>query len=102
MSDPGVNDGRFAVIGSNSFSGAAFVAHLLAEGHEVLGLSRSAEPHAAFLPYRWADAKAFRFVQADLNHDLPQMMVPAGILLALAALGFGVGAWLFARGESAA
>jgi dTDP-glucose 4,6-dehydratase len=74
MSDPGVNDGRFAVIGSNSFSGAAFVAHLLAEGHQVLGISRSVEPHAAFLPYRWADAKAFRFVQADLNHDLPKLM----------------------------
>lgn len=65
---------RFAVIGSNSFSGAAFVAHLLAEGFAVLGLSRSPEPHAAFLPYRWGDAVGFRFVRADLNHDLPLLM----------------------------
>jgi dTDP-glucose 4,6-dehydratase len=69
-----MTDARLAVIGSNSFSGAAFVAHLLAEGFSVLGLSRSPEPHVALLPYRWADASNFRFVQADLNHDLPALM----------------------------
>ena len=62
---------RFFVIGSNSFSGAGFVRHLLAEGHPVTGISRSPEPHPAFLPYRWdGDARAFHFHQLDLNHDL--------------------------------
>ena len=35
---------RFLVIGSNSFSGAYFVEHLLKRDCEVLGASRSAEP----------------------------------------------------------
>jgi dTDP-glucose 4,6-dehydratase len=62
---------RFLVIGSNSFSGASFCRHLLDAGHETVGTSRSAEPDAVFLPYRWTAATTpFRFVQADLNHDL--------------------------------
>jgi dTDP-glucose 4,6-dehydratase len=68
---------RIAIIGSNSFSGASFAAHCLAQGLDVLGLSRSDEPHAAFLPYRWLppDVQArFRFVRADLNSDLDALM----------------------------
>lgn len=61
----------FVVIGSNSFSGANFVANLLRKGHPVIGVSRSQEPHRAFLPYLWAEAPGqFRFHQLDLNHDL--------------------------------
>lgn len=63
--------GRFLVLGSNSFSGATFVDYLLQQGADVIGVSRSPEPHRAFLPYRWSDGAAqFRFVQLDLNHDL--------------------------------
>jgi dTDP-glucose 4,6-dehydratase len=66
---------RVAVIGSNSFSGSSFVAHCLARGAEVIGVSRSAEPHAAFLPYRWSDNGAgYRFFRFDLNHDLAGIM----------------------------
>ena len=68
---------RIAIIGSNSFSGASFARHCLAEGLEVLGTSRSAEPAGCFLPYRWlpaAQQQNFRFVQADLNHDLTGLM----------------------------
>lgn len=62
---------RFVVIGSNSFSGASFVSHLLKAGHPVVGVSRSEEPNAAFLPYRWGDAAGdFRFHPLDLNTDL--------------------------------
>ena len=43
---------RFAVIGSNSFSGAHFVNYLLDKSYEVLGISRSVEPHSIFLPYK--------------------------------------------------
>ena len=47
---------KFLIIGSNSFSGASFVRHLLRAGHDVIGISRSAEPNAAYLPYRWDTA----------------------------------------------
>jgi len=53
---------QVCVIGSNSFSGASFCAHLLARGIDVLTLSRSIEPHEVFLPYRWKPAKANRAV----------------------------------------
>lgn len=65
---------RYLVIGSNSFSGASFVAHLLARGYEVVGVSRSPEPIPAFLPYRWGDASRFQFHQIDLNQDLPRLV----------------------------
>jgi dTDP-glucose 4,6-dehydratase len=64
---------KIVVIGSNSFSGASFVAHALANGASVLATSRSPEPIPAFLPYRWnetpPDPNRFRFEQLDLNHD---------------------------------
>lgn len=63
------------VIGSNSFSGANFVDHLLNKGYDVIGCSRSAEPHVAFLPYKWAQRPGtFSFRQLDLNHDLDDIM----------------------------
>ncbi len=70
-------DGKIAVVGSNSFSGASFVRHCLAQGIEVLGASRSDEPAPCFLPYRWlpaAQQKGFHFVRADLNRDLDRLM----------------------------
>ena len=64
---------KIVVIGSNSFSGASFVAYALAGGASVLATSRSAEPHPTFLPYRWSDSAPdparFRFEALDLNHD---------------------------------
>ena len=66
---------RFLVIGSNSFSGASFVDHLLERGYEVTGVSRSPEPHPAFLPYRWGPRQSgFHFRQYDLNRDLDGLM----------------------------
>jgi dTDP-glucose 4,6-dehydratase len=64
---------RFAVLGSNSFTGATFVTQLVELGHDVLGFSRSPEPADAFLPYKWKRASSngrFSFHQADLNTDL--------------------------------
>ncbi|HLA90415.1 MAG TPA: GDP-mannose 4,6-dehydratase [Gemmatimonadaceae bacterium] len=61
----------FLVLGSNSFSGATFVDHILGQGAAVIGVSRSEEPHAAFLPYRWSGLDAnFRFARLDINRDL--------------------------------
>lgn len=65
---------KVLVLGSNSFSGASFCAWLLARGIDVIGASRSPEPHALFLPYRWtAPEGRFTFHQIDLNHDLERL-----------------------------
>lgn len=66
---------KIVVMGSNSFSGASFVDVALKQGAQVLGISRSEEPHKAFLPYRWSDNDAnFRFFAYDINKHLDQIM----------------------------
>lgn len=66
--------GKIAVLASSSFAGSAYVAHALNAGSEVLGISRSPEPDAMFLPYRQVEhASKFRFVQLDLNRDLSRI-----------------------------
>ena len=66
---------RFLVIGSNSFSGAQFVKYLLQQQHEVMGVSRSSEPHKVFLPYRWLPSTdKFRFAQIDINKQLDELI----------------------------
>lgn len=65
---------KFFVIGSNSFSGASFVASALADQTQVVGVSRSAEPDAAFLPYRWHKSDDFKFHQLDLNNNLDRIV----------------------------
>lgn len=63
-----------AVLGSNSFSGASFVAYALEQGADVLGFSRSDEAPPPLLPYRWGtETERFRFIRADLNHDLERI-----------------------------
>lgn len=64
------------VLGSNSFSGASFVHHLLQQGLDVIGASRSPEAAEVFLPYKWLTREQqarFRFIQLDLNHDLEKL-----------------------------
>ncbi|HWZ48819.1 MAG TPA: GDP-mannose 4,6-dehydratase [Herbaspirillum sp.] len=66
---------RFMVIGSNAFSGAQFVKYLLQNGHQVLGVSRSAELPDVFLPYKDLNAgERFRFAQIDINHQLDELL----------------------------
>ena len=66
---------RFLVIGSNSFSGAYFVKDLLDRGHEVLGVSRSVEPHEVLLPYKWQPHKGnFSFHQIDINYQIEELV----------------------------
>lgn len=65
---------RSVVIGSNSFSGAHLVDFMLQEGLEVVGISRSSEPHTVFLPYKKKKNPKFRFYQMDLNRDLDKIM----------------------------
>jgi len=74
---------KILVIGSNSFSGSHFVAETLRAGHQVWGVSRSAEPDPVFLPYRWMDqskgaplatAENFSFHAINLNNQLPELV----------------------------
>jgi dTDP-glucose 4,6-dehydratase len=64
---------RFIVLGSNSFSGATFVASALAAGAEVVGISRSPEPDEALLPYKWVPHDRFTFHALDFNRDLDRI-----------------------------
>jgi dTDP-glucose 4,6-dehydratase len=68
---------RVFVIGSNSYTGAAFVDYCLRQGLNVIGTSRSPELAEPFLPYRWkSDARrgTFRFEQLDLNHHTRELV----------------------------
>jgi dTDP-glucose 4,6-dehydratase len=66
---------KVLVIGSNSFSGSDFIDLLLEkENYEVIGVSRSPEKSALFLPYKHRNSSAFRFFQIDLNRDLDRLI----------------------------
>jgi dTDP-glucose 4,6-dehydratase len=62
------------VLGSNSFSGAAFVKYALSKGINVSGVSRSNEPIDELLPYKWNDYSNFNFFKLDLNNNLELIM----------------------------
>lgn len=61
------------VLGSNSFSGASFCAHMLKQEQEVIAVSRSPEPIAPLLPYSWQKSNQLQFEQLDINHNLEQI-----------------------------
>ena len=59
---------RYAILGSNSFSGSHFVTRLLRSGHEVLGISRSEEIAEVFRPYAWERLPGeFAFARININ-----------------------------------
>lgn len=66
---------RVIVIGSNSFSGSDFI-DLLLEGkkYSVIGISRSPEKNALFLPYKRNKQPDFRFYQMDLNRSMDEII----------------------------
>lgn len=65
----------YLVIGSNSFTGTAMVEHLLAAGHDVIGVSRSEEIALPLRRYGWRQHPGkFEFSRIDLNHDLDALM----------------------------
>jgi dTDP-glucose 4,6-dehydratase len=66
---------KIVVIGSNSFSGSDFIDLLLDDPqNDVVGISRSPEKSALFLPYRRHRGTNFKFYQMDLNKNTPQMI----------------------------
>lgn len=67
---------RFLVLGSGSFTGATFVAHLLDRGCSVVGVNRSPEADPILVPYRYqrtVSPEQFQFHQIDVNHDLDRL-----------------------------
>ncbi len=91
---------KVVVLGSNSFSGSHFVTAALEEGLSVIGISRSQEPEAVFLPYRWKEhiRDKFSFFQLDLNHDMDQIMkiifdFEPGYIINFAAQGMVAESW---------
>lgn len=65
---------RVLVIGSNSFSGSDFIDLLLEKRiYSVIGISRSPQKSAVFLPYKRHKHAAFRFVQLDLNKQMEKL-----------------------------
>lgn len=66
---------KTVVIGSNSFSGSDFIDLLVRnEQNEVVGISRSPEKSALFLPYKRHQGANFKFYQMDLNTHMPQII----------------------------
>jgi dTDP-glucose 4,6-dehydratase len=67
---------KVVVLGANSFSGQDFI-DLLLESREftVIGISRSQERSRLFLRYKErSDLSAYRYVQMDLNSDMPALL----------------------------
>jgi len=62
---------KILVIGSNSFSGSAFINFCLQKGASVFGTSRSIQKSETFLSHK-IDAKNFRFLQLDLNENIKE------------------------------
>lgn len=58
---------RYAILGSNCFSASCLVDLLLEDpSNYVVGISRSPEKSALYLPYKSHDTKNFRFYQVDM------------------------------------
>ncbi|MGD2179789.1 GDP-mannose 4,6-dehydratase [Lusitaniella coriacea] len=65
---------KIAVLGSNSFSGSDLVDLLLEDPqNEVIGISRSPEKSALFLPYLRHNSPRFKFHQLDFNGNMPEI-----------------------------
>ncbi|MAV81864.1 MAG: dTDP-glucose 4,6-dehydratase [Pelagibacteraceae bacterium] len=70
------NKKTFLVIGSNSFSGSAFIYHLLKRKYNVIGVSRSKELLPIFLRYKNLknEQRLFKFFQIDLNKNCKKLI----------------------------
>lgn len=98
MTDPNQYK-KCIVLGSNSFGGSCFVNEALNRDKEVIGISRSEEPHDIFLPYKLnKNASAFRFLQMDVNNDCDKIIGTIAdekpdFIVDFAALGMVAPSW---------
>jgi dTDP-glucose 4,6-dehydratase len=66
---------RYAVLGSSSFAGAAFIAKALTLGLNVIGFSRSPQSSEIFAQHNQIKTTGqYQFLQADVNQDLEFLM----------------------------
>ncbi len=66
---------KILVIGSNSFSGSDFIDLLLEDDqNQVVGISRSPEKSALFLPYKNRQKLNFKFYQMDMNKHTSEIL----------------------------
>lgn len=66
---------KYVVIGSNSFTGSHMVAELLKDpGNIIIGISRSPEKSALYLPYKKCQMTNFVFKQCDISKAFSQLM----------------------------
>ena len=71
-----MENSKVLILGSNSFAGSCFVDKALDLGCQVLGVSRSDESLPFFKPSNIkTDLGKYRFVKADLNNDLEQIIL---------------------------
>ncbi|MFC1909226.1 NAD-dependent epimerase/dehydratase family protein [Chloroflexota bacterium] len=62
--------GKYAILGSNCFSASCLVDLLLEDSsNHVVGISRSPEKSALYLPYKSRDTNNFRFYQVDMVRE---------------------------------
>ena len=92
----------FLVIGSNSFSGGWMVDVLLADNphNRVIGMSRSPEKSALFLPYKARKTTKFHFHQININSDVREMFelldeIRPEYIMNFAAQGEVATSWLY-------
>lgn len=90
---------RYLVLGANSFSGSHFVASLLKNGHDVMGVSRSPEPELPFLPRLWSSSPGhYSFFQFNLNTSSETFLAEAkgfrpDVVVNFAAQGMVAQSW---------
>jgi len=66
---------KFIVLGSNSFSGSNFINFLLRKNCEVIGISRSKQCNAVYLPYASSlNINLFKFYKLDINENLKKLL----------------------------
>lgn len=65
---------KYLVLGSNSFAGSTFVDEILSQDAQVVGISRSKQPHFVLCPYAQnKNLKNFTFYALDLNQHFSEI-----------------------------
>ena len=66
---------KYLILGSNSFAGAAFVNYCVDQKNEVVGVNRSKESSALFLPILDnLNKEKYTFYLLDLNKDFNDIL----------------------------
>ncbi|EKD72091.1 MAG: hypothetical protein ACD_46C00012G0004 [uncultured bacterium] len=65
---------KYLILGSNSFAGSCIVNQCLTEENDVIGISRSEQPHDSLLAYaNHPNLKRFNFFPLDINNHFDEI-----------------------------